>query len=166
MNEVLIITGACGVGKTATARVWAKAKQGVAIETDYFTEWIYDDSLERFTREEEKLVANLSLVTAKEYLAQKMPVAIEGVWSPYGLSLLHSGLKKKAKNAKLKFVWLYCEISENHRRDELRVSENQMKQRVDIVSQQLQSYHWENYVHHIDTTYLTLPETLAAIESK
>lgn len=146
MNEVVVLTGACGVGKTIVAREWAKRKNGVALETDYFTEWIHHDGFERFTRGEEKLVANLSLVTSREYLAQKMPVAIEGVWSPYGLGLLKAELKKDVNGAKLKFVWLYCDIEENHRRDELRVPKNQMKIRVDIVNHELQGYQWNDWV--------------------
>ena len=163
MNEILILTGACGVGKTTVARQWARGKNGVAIEADYFTEWIHDDSFERFTQEEERLVANLSLVTAKEYLMQKMSVAIEGVWSPYGLNLMRTRLEEE-KNINLKFVWLYCEINENHRRDELRVPENQMKERVDIVNEELRSYQWKSYVHKIDTTNMTVQETLNIIE--
>lgn len=163
MHEILILTGACGVGKTSTARAWAKAKQGVAIEADYFTEWIHDDDFERFTREEETLVANLTFVTAQEYLKQNMPVAIDGVWSPYGLKILKNRFEGEA-NIRLKFVWLRCEINENHRRDELRMPENQMKDRVDIVNQELRSYQWEDYVHKIDTTNMALQETLNAIE--
>lgn len=64
----------------------------------------------------------------------------------------------------MKFAWLYCEINENHRRDELRVPENQMKNRVDIVNEELRSYQWESYVHKIDTTKITVQETLNIIE--
>lgn len=78
MNEILILTGACGVGKTTVAREWARGKNGVAIEADYFTEWIHNVSFERFTQEEERLVANLSLVTAKEYLMQKIVRSYRG----------------------------------------------------------------------------------------
>ncbi|MEM9675520.1 MAG: hypothetical protein ACFB15_05190 [Cyclobacteriaceae bacterium] len=164
MPEILILTGACGVGKTTTARAWAKARQGVAIETDYFTEWIHDDSFERFTAEEETLVANLTVVTTQEYLKLEMPVAIDGVWSPAGLEILKNRLEEET-NIRLKFVWLYCDISENHRRDELRVLEDQMKQRVDIVNQEQRSHKWQEWVYPIDTTHLTLQETLAAIEA-
>jgi len=165
MLEILILTGACGVGKTTTARAWAKARQGVAIETDYFTEWIHDDSFERFTQREEMLVANVTFVTAQEYLKLKMPVAIDGVWSPHGLEVMKKGFEQEPEPIQLKFVWMHCEIDENHRRDELRVPEDQMKQRVDIVNKELQNYQWESYVHRIDTTQLNLSETLAIIEA-
>ncbi|MEM8968489.1 MAG: AAA family ATPase [Bacteroidota bacterium] len=163
MNEILILTGACGVGKTTVARQWARGKNGVAIEADYFTEWIHDDSFERFTQEEEKLVANLTFVTAQEYLKQNMPIAIDEVWSPYGLNILKNKFERE-EDICLKFVWLYCKINENHRRNELRVPENQMKNRVDIVNEELRSYQWESYVHKIDTTKITVQETLNIIE--
>ena len=163
MNEILILTGACGVGKTTVAREWARGKNGVAIEADYFTEWIHDDSFERFTQEEEKLVANLTFVTAQKYLKQNILVAIDEVWSPYGLNILKNKFERE-EDICLKFVWLYCEINENHRRNELRVPENQMKNRVDIVNEELRSYQWKSYVHKIDTTKITVQETLNIIE--
>jgi predicted kinase len=165
MPEILILTGACGVGKTTTARAWAKAKQGVAIEADYFTEWIYDDSFERFTLEEEELVANLTIAAAREYLKLGMSVVIDGVWSPAGFEILRNQLEKET-NVRLKFVWLYCDINENHRRDKLRIPEDRMKERVNIVNEEQRSYQWDKWVHSIDTTHLTLTETLAAIEAK
>ena len=36
--EVLLLTGACGVGKTTIAQGWAKSKKGVIIDCDYLTE--------------------------------------------------------------------------------------------------------------------------------
>lgn len=39
--EVLILTGACAVGKTSVAKEWAKRKAGAIIEYDYFMEWIF-----------------------------------------------------------------------------------------------------------------------------
>ncbi|GEM_PF-4904892 len=34
-KEVLVLTGACGVGKSTIAKAWAKSKAGVCIESDY-----------------------------------------------------------------------------------------------------------------------------------
>ncbi|MEM6843314.1 MAG: hypothetical protein AAF632_13890 [Bacteroidota bacterium] len=160
MNEILIITGACGVGKSTVAKAWAKRKSGVAIETDYFTEWIYNDNFERFTQSEERLAANLAFVMAKEYLELKMPVAIEGVWSPYGFNLLRTRFEKEVINSSLRFVWLHCEINENHRRDELRIPEDQMKDRVDIVHGEQSSHRWDHWVYPLDTTHLSISETV------
>ena len=164
MNEILILTGACGVGKSTVSKAWAKAKQGAVIEADYFTEWIYKDTFKQFSPQEEILVANLCVITAKEYLQLNMPVAIENVWSPGGLDILKSRFEKEVENPQLKFVWLFCEINENHRRDELRLPENQMRNRVDIVNEELKAYLWKPYVQRIDSSKLTVSETLRRIK--
>lgn len=163
MREVLIITGACGVGKSTISRLWAKEKKGAIIESDYFTEWIYNDIYERFKKEEETLVADLTFVVAKEYLNHNMSVAIENVWSPAGLEKLKNALESDFPNIKITCIWLKCERTENHHRDQLRVPENHMKERVDIVNDELAGYEWPAYVWIIDSTDLTAAQTLAQI---
>lgn len=163
MKEVLIITGACGVGKSTISRLWAKEKKGAIIESDYFTEWIYNDIYERFKEEEETLVADLTFVVAKEYLKHNMSVAIENVWSPSGLEKLKHVLERDFPKIDITCVWLKCERKENHRRDQLRISENQMKARVDIVNEELMGYDWPGYLRIIDSTHLTEEETLTQI---
>ncbi len=160
--EVLIITGACGVGKSTLSKAWAQSKQGAVIECDYFTEWIYKDDFPHFSRKEENFVADLSATVAMKYMAEAMPVAIENVWTPSGIKELIEGISSQ-DDLQIKVVWLYCENAENHRRDEERIPENQMKERVDIVSQELSSYKWPDYVHPIDTTHITVEETLTII---
>ena len=162
--EVLILTGACGVGKSTVARGWAKAKAGAVIECDYFTEWIYQPSFPRWTSEEEEFVASLAIATAQEYLKRRMPVVTENVWSPVGIQLLVDGMKPHERVASLKVVWLQCILEENHRRDQLRVPENQMKDRVEIVNVELQSYSWPKYVRKIDSTELSVEETVCEID--
>ena len=39
--EVIIFTGACGVGKSTTAKEWAKQKDGAVVQGDYFSNSIY-----------------------------------------------------------------------------------------------------------------------------
>ncbi len=163
VKEVLILTGACGVGKSTVSKLWAKSKKGAVIESDYFTEWIYNDTYERFKAEEELLVADLTFVTAKEYLKHNMPVAIENVWSPQGLEKLKRAFNAEFGDISIKFVWLICEREENHRRDKLRIPENQMKERVDIVNEELNQYKWPDYVSIIDTTEQAEKETLNQI---
>ncbi|HQY52050.1 MAG TPA: hypothetical protein PK294_03800 [Ignavibacteria bacterium] len=163
MSELLILTGACGVGKSTIAKEWARRKNGAIIECDYFTEWIYDKNFIRFSYEEELLTARLSINTAKEYLKLSMPVAIENVWTPVGLEFLKEELSDLEYITKQKFIWLKCESTENHRRDELRVPGDVMGERVDIVNDQLNGYVWPAYLHIIDTTFLTVKETLEQI---
>lgn len=162
--EVLILTGACGVGKSTIAKRWAKNKDGAVIECDYFTEWIYQSDFPRWTPEEEKLVANLAIATSQEYLRCRMPVAIENVWSPLGICMLVDSFTQSPLVTCLKAVWLQCATAENHRRDQLRIADHQMKARVDAVNHELQSYAWPPYVRIIDSTTQNAEGTLDAIE--
>ena len=162
--EALILTGACGVGKSTIAKRWAAAKDGAVVECDYFTEWIYQSSFPRWTPEEEKLVSSLAIATSHEYLKCQMPVAIENVWSPLGIQWLVEYLKHNALATSLKVVWLQCTIGENHRRDQLRIPDNQMKARVDVVNNELKAYTWPSYVKIVDSTTQSIEETLCEIE--
>ena len=163
MLEILILTGACGVGKSAISKKWAKLKKGALIESDYFRNWINNEIYDLFSKEEEMLVADITFVTAKEYLKHNMPVVIENVWTPFGLEKLKKDFENEFREVKLKFVWLKCNLEENHRRDRLRIAENQMKNRVDIVNAELSEYKWPEYLNILDTTYLTEKETLNLI---
>ena len=163
MKEILILTGACGVGKSTISKKWAKLKKGVIIESDFFRNWIYNDIYDRFSKKEEMLVADLTFVSAKEYLKHNMPVAIENVWTPSGLDKLKNDLENEFGNVSIKIVWLKCNLQENHRRDKLRATKNQMKDRVNIVNAELSEYKWPEYLNILDTTNLTEMETLNRI---
>ncbi|HRE41742.1 MAG TPA: hypothetical protein PLG90_10440, partial [Ignavibacteria bacterium] len=65
----------------------------------------------------------------------------------------------------LSFIYLFCSIKENHRRDELRIPENQMKKRVDIVNKELKNEKFPKYVFKIDSTKMNETETLQKIEA-
>jgi adenylylsulfate kinase-like enzyme len=163
MKEILILTGACGVGKSTISKKWAKLKKGAIIESDFFRNWICNDIYDRFSKKEEMLVADLTFVSAKEYLKHNMPVAIENVWTPSGLDKLKNDLENEFGNVSIKIVWLKCNLQENHRRDKLRATENQMKDRVNIVNAELSEYKWPEYLNILDTTNLTEMETLNRI---
>lgn len=163
MKEILILTGACGVGKSTISKKWAKLKKGVVIESDHFRNWIQNETYDRFSKEEEMLIANLTIVSAKEYLKHNMPVAIENVWTPLGLDKLRITLEMELENVNVKCVLLKCSLEENHRRDRLRPTENQMKDRVDIVNAELSEFTWPEYLNILDTTNLTEEETLNRI---
>ena len=163
MKEILIITGACGVGKSTISKKWAQLKNGVVIESDYFRNWIQNEIYDRFSKKEETLIADLTFVSAKEYLKHYMSVAIENVWTPLGLDKLKNNLENEFENADIKFIWLKCDLEENQRRDKLRKTENQMKGRVSIVNAELSEYKWPDYLNILDTTNLTDKETLHRI---
>ncbi|HCA41695.1 MAG TPA: hypothetical protein DEP28_00415, partial [Bacteroidetes bacterium] len=63
----------------------------------------------------------------------------------------------------ISFVYLYCAINENHRRDKMRIPENQMKKRVDIVNNELNKELFPSFVKKIDSTNLSDIETLKLI---
>lgn len=163
MKEILILTGACGVGKSTIATEWAKLKNGAKVDCDYLTEWIYNKNFPHWTLEEERFVANLTSKIAIEYLNYGMSTAIENVWSPVGIELLKKEIQSQVE-IRVKVVWLFCEISENHNRDQQRIPENQMKERVDIVNKELANYNWPEYLHKIDTTNLDVQQTIKIIE--
>jgi shikimate kinase len=162
MKEVLILTGACGVGKSTIAEAWAKIKDGATIDCDYLTEWIYKKDFPHWTIEEEKLVAKITAKIAIEYLEFGMSTSIQNVWSPVGIEIIKKEILSHTK-ANIKVVWLFCSLEENHKRDQLRIPEDQMKERVNIVNEELNSYDWPNYVHKVDSTDLTVEQTLGMI---
>lgn len=163
MKEVLILTGACGVGKSTIAKTWANMKDGARIDCDYLTEWIYKKDFPHWTIEEEKFVAKLSAKIAIEYLKYGMSTSIENVWSPVGIEILKQEIQANIA-IDLKVVYLYCELNENHKRDQQRIPENQMKDRVNVVNKELQSYHWPSFVFQLDSTKLSVEQTIYLID--
>lgn len=164
-KEVLIITGTCGVGKTTTAKAWAKSKNGAIIECDYLTEWIYKDDWPRFSEEDEKFTLNLASLMAFEYLKKGMSVAIENVWSSKAIEELRNELFRM-QGLKVTSVRLICDLEENQKRDQERVPENQMKERITIVNDELNSQKWPSYTKTIDTTNLSVDEVLKLIDEE
>ena len=164
MKEVLIITGACGVGKTTIAKEWAKSKDGAIIECDYLTEWIFNKEFPHCTEDEEKFTANLTATIAMQYLNYGMSVAIENVWTPCGIEIIRKRLLD-ITDIVVEVIWLFCELNENHKRDEQRMPKNQMKERVDIVNNELQGYDWPEDLVKIDSTNLSVAQTLALLEN-
>lgn len=158
MKAVLILTGACGVGKSTIAKAWGTLNQGAYINCDYLTEWILKDDFPHWSDDSEIFTAQLASTMAKEYLDADMSVAIENVWTPLGLDIIKTKLKGSQIN--FKAVWLYCERAINHQRDQSRIPENQMKERVDIVNEELASYQWPEWLTKIDTTQLTVEQTV------
>ncbi|MTB53330.1 AAA family ATPase [Lewinella sp. W8] len=164
MQKVLLITGACGVGKTTLARAWARRHQGAIIETDYLTEWVFKEDFPQWTPAEERFTARASALLAVEYLREGMPVAIENVWSPEGMNLIRAHLRAADEQIAVQAVWLFCDLPENQRRDQERIPENQMLARVAVVKRELEGYDWPAEVHRMDTMRISVEETLDIIE--
>lgn len=162
--ELLILTGTCGVGKSTLARAWAKSNQGAAVDCDLFTSWIFKDDFPRLEKKGAQLVGRLAYATALAYVKEQMPVAIEYVWYPWMLNTLMDDFRNEGTVKEVKVVWLYCDLKENRKRDLERIPENQMKDRVDELQKDLENQIWPDYVHHLDTTGLSILETLSQLE--
>ncbi|MEM7108478.1 MAG: AAA family ATPase [Bacteroidota bacterium] len=163
--KILILTGAPGVGKTTVSKVWVMAHKGVAVPGDSFTDWLYNSRIERFSTEEEALVANLAVATAVQYLKTGMGVVLDYVWRANGLEIIKNRLEAELSSVQQKFVHLICGLEENHRRDQLRISDHQMLNRVDMVNLELSQEKWPQHVEEIDSTSLSVSETVAQIEN-
>lgn len=162
-KEVLIITGASGVGKSSTATIWASLKQGVVIEGDSIRECLDQEDFPKWSDKEEKFIAKLSAMMAIEFLKNDMSVAIENVWSPNSIDIIRTELFRM-RGINVKVVWLKCDLEENHKRDQQRSPEDQMKERVDIVNDELNNHKWPSYINELDTTNLSFDEVMAEIE--
>jgi len=97
-----------------------------------------------------------------EYLKNGMPVVIENVWSPTSIESIRIQLFRMS-GLKINVVWLKCDLEENQKRDEQRAPENQMKERVKIVNEQLEKYTWPSYVNILDTTNMNFDEVFAEL---
>ncbi len=157
------MTGACGVGKTSTAVIWSSIKQGVVIECDNLRECLDKEDFPQWSDKEENFIAKMSAMMATEYLKNGMSVAIENVWSPESIELIRKELFRM-RGLTIKTVLLKCDLEENHRRDQERVPENQMKERVKIVKEKLENYKWPSYVNVLDTTKLNFDEVFAELD--
>ncbi|GEM_PF-7025459 len=62
-----------------------------------------------------------------------------------------------------KFIYLRCDLQLNQLRDQGRSSDNQMNDRVGIVRSELEEYEWPDFVQVIDSTALSIKETLDQI---
>lgn len=162
--EVVILTGACGVGKSSTAKEWAKRKNGALIKGDYFSHAIYKKDFPKWTIEEEKFIAKLAFGNTMIFLENDMPVVIDYVWSSVGIQIMVDKFAKEKMVDSLKVIYLVCDIEENHKRDEQRILSHQMKERVDIVHNELATNEWQDYVVKIDTTTISVKQVCDKIE--
>lgn len=161
MKDILIITGTCGVGKSAVCWGWAGRRHGATIDCDAFRTWIRNSQLRTADGYQEALLAKHASALSEDYLKMGLDVAIDNVWTPKGLALLKQRLCGKAR---IKIVWLNCSSSENHRRDKSRSPSDVMGGRLDELQQELERMDWPCDVQRIDTSEQSLEQTLDSIE--
>ena len=167
MNDILIVTGTCGVGKSSLCRAWADQRNGAIIHCDSFRTWIRDPSVRPFrsTRSDgyqERLLAKHASSLAADYLAMGLDVAIDNVWTPAGLRWLEEKLSDRGR---INVFWLNCSAEENHMRDGLRRPSDVMGSRVDELQQELDAMNWPSSVVRLETSGQTVAQTLDRIET-
>lgn len=162
MNDILVATGTCGVGKSAICWAWANRRKGAVIECDAFRTWIRNPSLRRSDAYQEKLLAKHASALAIDYLAMGLDVAIDNVWSPAGLGWLEEHLDHIGR---MRVFWLNCSPAENHRRDSSRPYSNVMGMRLDELQVELEGMSWPSTVVKLDTSGQSLDQTLEMIEN-
>ena len=90
-----------------------------------------------------------------------LDVAIDNVWTPRGLALLQDRLGDKGR---IRVFWLNCSSEENHLRDKRRSPSDVMGGRLDELQTELESVKWPDYVKGLDTTDLSLDETIDILD--
>jgi predicted kinase len=162
MPNLLVITGTCGAGKTSVSQAWASRRHGAVISGDEIRHWIRDENHQTAHDFQEQFVLRTTITAARELLAQNLDVALDNVWFPRAMQLLNETL---SSSASMRFIWLRCEATENHRRDQSRAADDAMGDRVDALRGELESQNWPTFVHVLDTTAMSCEETVDTIES-
>lgn len=160
MKDILIVTGTCGVGKSTVCWEWAERRQGGRIYCDAFRAWIRNRALRTADGYQESLLAKHACALAEDYMALGLDVAIDNVWTPKGLALLHARLAHKSR---LRVFWLSCSSEENHQRDKQRPPSAVMGGRLNELQAELEAMNWPEYVTRIDTTGQSLDQTIEVI---
>ena len=91
-----------------------------------------------------------------------MSVVIENVWTPLGIDIIKDFLSNR-KGLNIKCIRLMCNRSINHKRDQQRIVAHQMKERVDIVNDELDGYDWNEDTIIIDNSNLTISQVVSLI---
>jgi cytidylate kinase len=162
MQNVLLVTGTCAVGKSAICRTWANQREGADIECDIYRTWIRQDTLRRENDYQEKLILKHASELALDYLNLGLDVAIDNVWRPDSISYM---IEKFSGIATTRAFYLQCQPTENHRRDQLRVGSHVMGQRLDQLDKELSDLQWSDEIIFLDSTNLSIEETITKIDS-
>ena len=159
MPEVLVLTGNCGVGKSTIARAWADTRGGAAIHADDMHLWIRRREVRRACNYQEVLKADTALTATLNLLDQKLDVALDNVWFPATLERFATVLGNRTE---VRMVRLHCHREVNRARDAARPI-GRMGDRVDTLADELEQQNWPSFVAFLDSTGLTVDQTLARI---
>ncbi len=160
--KLILITGTCGVGKSSVSSALAQKLEGTHIECDLIRDWIKAPGVRSACNFQEIALVHICLEAAEQFRKQGLDTVCDNVWGPEGIDLF----KKHSGMFDLSVFYLTCESGENHKRDEERSASDQMKGRVDELGQELDRMQWPWYTVKLDTTGLSVEETVEEIVEK
>lgn len=162
MNQLYIITGPAGVGKSTVSREIAKNKnKSVLIEGDeiyaqviggYVPAWKEENHLEVFWK--------ICLDNINTYLKEGYDVVFNYIVTPEILDKI----KEKFRNYSMKFIVLITDEETILKRDKERIKDCRMGERCIILLNKFKNYNFEEK-YFLDTTNLTIKETIGKIEN-
>ena len=162
MNNLYIITGAAGLGKSTISKGIANTKQkSVVIEGDeiyhqvvggYVPAWKEGNHLELFWK--------ICVMMIREYLDNGYDVVFNYIVKKNTLERI----KREFKNYNIKLVVLIVEEETILKRDEERPEDCQMKERCLVLLKEFKEQNFEEkYI--LNTDNLSIEETIAEIEN-
>lgn len=162
MNQLYVITGPAGVGKSTISREIAKSKnKSVLIEGDeiydqvvggYVPAWKEGNHLDVFWK--------ICLDNIETYLEAGYDVIFNYIVTP----TIFNEIEKRYRKYNTKFIVLIADEETLLKRDKERVEDCRMRERCIALLNSFKSYNFENK-YFLDTTNLEIKEIVEKIES-
>jgi predicted kinase len=162
MNDILLLNGTCGVGKSTTSLEWGSLRKGTSLEVDELRCFIKDKVYRREKDHQELFMLNMVKQLGVMYLSLGKDLVVDYVWSSQSLQELFQHFSSYGNT---KAVFLYCSHEENMRRDNLRHVKRRMGKRVGELEQELTLQKWPSFQHKINTTNLELSQVISSINA-
>lgn len=169
-GRIVIITGSPGTGKTTTASIIAKKsdlKKSINLHTDDFYHYLAKGAVPPYlpkAEEQNLIVIEAFLESAKRFVRGGYDVIADGIIGPW---FLEPWIKTAKENYEVHYIILRADKKETLKRA---VERKKLNRETNI---QLVEIMWEQFnnlgiyeTHTIDTTNLSVEETVSAIKEK
>ncbi len=169
-GRIVIITGSPGTGKTTTASIIAEKsdlKKSINLHTDDFYHYLAKGAVPPYLPEAEEqnlIVIEAFLESAKRFVRGGYDVIADGIIGPW---FLEPWIKTAKENYEVHYIILRADKKETLKRA---VERKKLNRETNI---QLVEIMWEQFnnlgiyeTHTIDTTNLSVEETVSAIKEK